>query len=592
MRSRSARADQIRQDLGGASFLDPRALVVLVPTATLASVVTHAQPSVVSIVGWTFANVVAFAGCGVLVLVLIVLTRRPRLRGPLPVAATVVAGGLLGAVKALGTERAGEMLGLASNSSGTISGRAIQAGILGTGVVPMLLLLRATLERHRTEHRLLVAETFADLLVRPIDDERGRDARREAAAVLGELRALLAVAAPGTAAALLTDAVEHRLRPLTHRLWTGAATPSSDLSLRGLVAAMLRRPLYPVLVPTSAHAVIVTLFALDRTSPVDALLVGGSAAVAISVVLHLARRSRPSSGRHASGLSHIGLVVVAATASATIVCDALLGASLGLTTPAFSLLMLAWTVPLVLTSGIVATAAHDRAAVRAHLTALLGPESFARLSHAHADGAAARDIADRLHGDLQGALLASAARLMSIDPDDPAAREELERIDALLHGATAPRAPSPEVPIAAHLEELASRWSGFLEVSPLVEDAEGRTAMEVTFDQRLQASIVGIVSEALTNAYRHGMASEVTVRLRVADETVVLMVDDDGVGLRGGRRGMHRGARKGVGSQHLDAVAPGAWTRTARDGSGTRLEVVLRAPSADVAPAPHLPPMR
>jgi two-component sensor histidine kinase len=589
VRSRSARAAQLRQDLGGGSFLDPRALVALIPTATLASVVDHAGPSAASVLGWTLANLVAFVVCGVLAWGLIVMTRRRRLREPLPAVATVLAGAVLGAMKALGTARAAEALGLVSMSPSTSSGRAIQGAVLGMGVVPMLVLLRATLERHKAEHRLLVAETFADLMHGPIDDERGSDARRETAAVLGELRTLLAVAAPATAAALLTDAVEHRLRPLTHRLWTSASPPSSDLSLRGLVAAMLRRPLYPVLVPTSAHTVIVTLFALDRTSPPDALLVGGSAAVAMAAVLHLARRSRPRSGRHASGLSHIGLVVVAATASAVIVCDTLLGASIELQTPAFVLLMLAWTVPLVMTSGIVATASHDRAAVRAHLTALLGPESFARLSHAHADGAAARDIADRLHGDLQGSLLAAAARLGSIDPDDPAAREELARVDALLQGATAPRGPSPDVPLATQLEELATRWSGFLEVSAHVEDAEGRTAAEVTVDRRLHPLIVGIVSESLTNAYRHGMAKVVEVRIRVADTTVVLTVDDDGVGPRGAQRGTHQEAREGIGSRHLDTVAPGAWTRTARDVGGTRLEVALGAPSADVASAPHLP---
>jgi hypothetical protein len=573
---------RIRHDLGGEWFLDPWALVVIVPTATLASVATHAGPSVASVLGWMVANAIAFAVCIVLVVVLIAATRERRRRAPLPIAVTLLAGGLLGAVKAAVTDGAGAALGLVSISVGSAAGRIVQVVVLGLGTVPLLVLLRATLARHRTEHRLLVAETLAAVLDPASSGDEGGEARDEVAGVLGELRATLSGASPSVASVLLVEAVEQRLRPLTHRLWGGALAPSSDLTVRGLIAAMLRRPNYPVLVPTSVHLVVVTLFALDVVDAGRALRAGSVAALALAGILQLARLSQPRGGRHTSGLAHLGLVVIAASTVTTLIVAVLLRPELGLALPALVLLMLAWVVPLVLTSGIVATASHDRDAVRGHLALLLGPEWYAQLSRAHVDGAAARDIADRLHGDLQGALLAAAARLRRLSAGSEDARAELERVDALLARMVGPRTASPEPPLGVQLAELRARWRGFLDVRLTAGPRTGPAPDDAvpTFGGRTDRLIAGIVSESLTNAYRHGMARQVHVELKVAHGRVTLSVDDDGTGPLGGRHG--------IGSGHLDAVAPGAWSRRAREGGGTRLEVVLHTTSGGVAAVPHL----
>jgi hypothetical protein len=580
VKERGDRLLRIRHDLGGERFLDPWALAVIVPTGLLASVAIHAEPSLASVVGWTVANISAFVACIVLAIVLIAATRDRRRRAPLPITVTVLAGGLLGATKAIATDGAGAALGLTSTSTGSASGRIVQVVVLGLGAVPMLVLLRATLARHRTEHQLLVAEMFAATLDPAVEDAHGDDARGEVASVLGELRAILAGASPSAASVLLVDAVEHRLRPLTHRLWGGAPEPSSDLTVRGLIAAMLRRPIYPVLVPTSVHLIVVTLHALDLVDPGRALRVGIVAALALAGILQLGRLSRPRGRRHASGLAHLGLVVVAASVTTTLIIAVLLRPEM--TLPALVLLMLAWVVPLVVTSGIVATASHDRDAVRGHLALLLGPDWYAQLSRAHVDGAAARDIADRVHGDLQGALLAAAARLRRLPEGAAEARAELERVDAALARAVGPRTVSPGPPLGAQLAELESRWRGFLAVRFASGPPGGELPIDagLTFGGRTDRLIAGIVSESLTNAYRHGMARQVDVVVTVAHGRVTLTVDDDGTGPLGGRHG--------IGSGHLDAVAPGAWSRSAREGGGTRLEVTLHVLSAAVAAVPHL----
>jgi len=570
----------MRHDLGGEWFLAPVALITIIPLATLASVVDLAEPTVPSLTGWTVANLVAFLICIALNVVLVRTAQRRRRRAPLPITVTVVAGALFGLIKVVVTAEAGSAFGLTSMDKGSIGGRLLLSSVVGMVAVPAVVLMRATLARHQAEHRLLVSETFAGLLTPALPEEavvsqgggatlggmlradEGENARQEAALVLGELRTALAQAPPSLASGLLTEAVEHRLRPLTHRLWSGTRLPSSDMTFRGLIRAMLRRPIYPALTPTLIHGVVITLFALNRVAPVHAVATGVVAAVALAALLVLARASRPRAESAEAGVAHLTLVLIAAAAS-TLVIRRVLAPEFLLSDAAIGGLTVAWVIPLVLASNVVATVLHDRDAVRKQLIAMFGPEWYAQLMRTHVDAAAARDIADRLHGDLQGELLAAAARIDRLGRDDVAIRAELALVGERLEGAMSTGTGVAPLPLHVRLRDLQARWAGLLDV---------RIELDVAgpLGARSKDLIVGIVSEALTNARRHGMAQTVFVRVIGQHEDgtgVLVQVDDDGIGPRKGSAG--------IGSAHLDAVAPGAWSRVRREAGGTRLEVAL-----------------
>ncbi len=571
---------RIRQDLGGEWFLDAPALLTIVIPTTLASVADLAEPNAASVAGWTVANLVAFLPCVLIAAALVRATRRRRGRRPLPILVTLATGALLGGVKVLGTTGMGAVLGLTSTGFGSNAGRLLQGAVVGMAMVPVVVLIRATLARHRMEHRLLVAETFAGL-IDPVSSsaapmqhgsiaadgrttEEGAAAREEAALVLGELRGAIQRVPASEAARLLTSAVEEDLRPLTHRLWSGAMVPSSDLTFRGLVRAMLRRPAYPVLVPMLVHGLVITLFALNRVTPLRAVVTGLVAAGTLATLLALARASRPSVESTVSGTAHLSLVLIAAAASATLV-RGLLVPEFVLTTAGLVGLVVAWIVPIVLASSIAATVVHDRDAVRAQLVAMLGPDWYGQLRRSHLDAAAARDVADRLHGDLQGELIAAAARIDRLGHDEHAIGVELKQVAARIECAMSARPGDVPSPLAERLGELGARWAGLLDVQLELDVA-------APLGRRFDDLIVGIVSEALTNARRHGTARQVVVRVvdvRRRGEGLRVEVEDDGVGPGTGAAG--------IGSAHLDAVAPGAWSRIQRPAGGTRLEVVLAA---------------
>lgn len=578
----------MRHDLGGEWFLDPVALITLIPLATLGSVVDLADPTVPSIIGWTVANLVAFLPCIALNVVLVRTTRRRRRRAPLPITVTVVSGALLGFIKALGTIEAGAAFGLTSVDSGSIGSRILLSSVIGMIAVPAVVLMRATLARHQTEHRLLVAESFAGLLAPALPDgadgwqaggvtldstpraegaegaEAGATARRDALLMLGELRTALAQAPPSLASGMLSEAVESRLRPLTHRLWSGAPMPSSDMSFRGLVRAMLRRPIYPALIPALIHGMFIAFFALNRVAPAHAVATGMVAAAGLAALLVLARVSRPRVERADTGVAHLTLVLAIAAAASTMLIRIMLAPAFALPDAAVMIgFMVAWVIPLVLASNVVATVLYDGDAVRKQLVFMFGPEWYARLMRTHVDAAAARDIADRLHGDLQGELLAAAARIYRLGSDDVAIRAELALVGERLESAMRVRSGVTPLPLHDRLADLQARWVGLLDV---------RIELDVAgpLGARSEDLIVGIVSEALTNARRHGTAQEVSVRVIGVGEDgsgVSVQVDDDGIGPRKGSAG--------IGSAHLDVVAPGAWSRVERETGGTRLEVRL-----------------
>jgi signal transduction histidine kinase len=79
------------------------------------------------------------------------------------------------------------------------------------------------------------------------------------------------------------------------------------------------------------------------------------------------------------------------------------------------------------------------------------------------------------------------------------------------------------------------------------------------------AHVLAVLSEALSNVVRHAKAGAVEVRLAAAGEDVVLVVEDDGVGIgaperRSGLVNMRRRAEQLGGSLVID-TGPGAGTR-------------------------------
>jgi two-component sensor histidine kinase len=61
---------------------------------------------------------------------------------------------------------------------------------------------------------------------------------------------------------------------------------------------------------------------------------------------------------------------------------------------------------------------------------------------------------------------------------------------------------------------------------------------DITLDPDSARALNDVAAEAIANAVKHGMATRIEVSLRVEPEGLVLTVDDDGLGPRGGAHGL------------------------------------------------------
>lgn len=186
-----------------------------------------------------------------------------------------------------------------------------------------------------------------------------------------------------------------------------------------------------------------------------------------------------------------------------------------------------------------------------------------------------RTIAQHLHGHVQGRL--SMAGVLLSDVDDPRAsdtqvaaavevvRDSLRRIIEDLDDLAYLEATTGPVDLAGALAELRAAWVAVCDVSL---DASPATLDRIRANQASARLLVDVVSEAVTNAVRHGAARHVVVRLEEASpDTIQVQIDDDGTGV-------DSAWASGMGTRSFTDLGL-SWQLTARPDGGSRLSVEI-----------------
>ena len=175
-----------------------------------------------------------------------------------------------------------------------------------------------------------------------------------------------------------------------------------------------------------------------------------------------------------------------------------------------------------------------------------------------------------LHGTVRGLLATSVMRLeFAIKANDPEeARKALTEVrDSLSSAQLSSRGPAVGE-MREQLAELAAAWSGLVDVRVEIVGSGEPAPSE-------QRTLLRIVTEGVHDAVRHGSATRVEVTIREgAGEWNVSVVDD---GLSDLRVQGSAPEERGLGSQHLDAVAPGSWQRMRTAEGRTTLTACIAA---------------
>jgi signal transduction histidine kinase len=185
-----------------------------------------------------------------------------------------------------------------------------------------------------------------------------------------------------------------------------------------------------------------------------------------------------------------------------------------------------------------------------------------------------RRIARDLHDDLGQQLLALGMNLRTLAEQHPSLRQALAQLDSRIQQATrAMRSIVRDLPpealesglrsaVQQQVEQF-SRLSGI----PCRLDAEPAVFNE-SADQGMETVVYRVLQESLSNIARHAQASEVCVGIWRQENSLSLMVRDNGIGLP------HIPARRGTGLRGIAqrvAEAGGRLDIASAPGHGTAL---------------------
>jgi signal transduction histidine kinase len=527
--------------IGSPQCLSLRSWLLVTPVGIVAAplAATSATSDANQAVRWMIIGLVAQFPMG------LVMAIGNRLAGHLrsPRSVTIVVVLLAGAARGLTIALLGQSQDAVTRTISSAVTMAIWLLVIGAAL--------ASRDRYRREVDGLLSMLVARELHGRLLDESAVSAARAAsserlAETSEELRAIVGEESQDHArtAALLQEAIETRLRPLSHDLWfrprpvAPQAHGRRDLLGRVLTAEV------PAVPMTAAGVVLLAWGSLVLHGAWQGALVGITVALTYGAALAVAHalRTRP---RAAATVRYLGVLVVPALAGEAAIT------ALGLGQP-LSPIPVALGLPLI-TVGVAAamTMSVDRARTISDLRARLAEPDWDRHLGELMRGEVDAATATWLHNSVQPVLTAAALQLqLAAELDDPTrAHAALHRARRAIDEASSQDSSPSDGRL--RLTSAAEAWSGIADVDLRLPGEDVSTSE--------WSLLADVVHESIANAVRHGGASLITVTIGVDPQSLTVTVADNG------RREV--AAREhGLGSTWLASVARSTEAETRPEG--------------------------
>jgi two-component sensor histidine kinase len=174
-----------------------------------------------------------------------------------------------------------------------------------------------------------------------------------------------------------------------------------------------------------------------------------------------------------------------------------------------------------------------------------------------------RDYAQFLHSEVQNQLLISAlaARQPNFSAED--LKAEIENLRKLFEGLETERPLAENMSLDEVLENLADRWEGFVDLETQLDSQ----LVGFAFDRSW--ALIEVLNEAISNSIRHGMASQVVVKVVKLGGVLDISVSDNGIGPTSGK--------PGLGSRIIEEITGGDWSLSSSPAGGSVLNLQLSA---------------
>ena len=177
----------------------------------------------------------------------------------------------------------------------------------------------------------------------------------------------------------------------------------------------------------------------------------------------------------------------------------------------------------------------------------------------------AGDLAKFIHGTVQSKLMAYSLQLEQANEEKNNLEASRIRglVSSLIANPLAEYQPEFSESLQDSLGSIADQWRGLADVQlNLDKGLEGNRVVEE------------IVSEGISNAYKHGYAEKIEVLIQDTGNHLLIEITDDGIGPRSGKGGF--------GLQMVESVTAGNWTfQRSKTGEGSTLRALVPKVGSD-----------
>lgn len=521
--------------LGGPGFLNPRHYLIAAGILMLAGVSTSSEVGDVATLGfYAYANFlsIVIAAFAFLTIRFAHSVKYFEFR----FWHVLLTGLILGATKAFATALIVVALNLETLDT-AIQSRLISGTLIGGVLVLLLSSIPLVVEEYGKNRAVLIREAVARKLADSIEPI--------SKSITAELEALSNSNLPSLQVAeKLENLVSKKLRPLSKDLWDSTAKKYPDFRLRSLALQGLKTtpiPIWPMIAIYAIGSPGLKQFLAGEIDGLTVVLIQSIGIFASVFLANLIRKARKSVTSNLFAILGISL-------SMNLLPDVfglnipgynqVLGLVLVSINASFNLVLIS-----IIAAGIKAKQNQDAEIAEVDRKQLdFEAEEISRLL-------ASRRTAEILHGQVQNRILGFAVRISTSDN----VQDELAALVTQLQGLHHLTAEAdPELV----MEMLKSDWNGVLRIESAIQGLSRPIGFEVS----------EAIREAVTNAHKHGLASEVKIRIEFQANSLAIEVLDDGIGPRKGR--------PGLGQKLLESLGP--WKLSGHPEGGARLSFVLK----------------
>jgi signal transduction histidine kinase len=480
-------------------------------------------------------------------------------------------GASLGFLKGYTTGVFSWLVGSETDFDSAISSRIYQTTLLGIWTVPLVAIVAATFARYQQERQLLLSEKVESALRGPVD-LLSEETSGELSAFITKSKEELATFRNDMEvsdrnkqiAQKLRDLVEQGLRPISHKIWDNESRGAASFSLLELSKVALRTRPFPLRIIAAGFTLGLLPINLAAYDLVEALIRTAMMVLVTIAIFASVKLIKPKTIKQVFAVFWLANFLAASLGP--------IAADLVLQTPILVerfpawLALLLWLAQLSFFASVASEVINSRAEIRTQLLELVGEaglESQVRMAISKLNN---RELAQYVHGNLQNRLLSSALKLESENLSRDQVIAQLNEVEALLDGALSDYRSASIETLDFQLNEITKRWAGFVKLNIQNQLSSSSLSKETV------KAIVQVVSEAVSNSVRHGLAKSLSVTIGNSSpgisSFIEITIKDDGLGPRSGKAGL--------GTELFTAISGGSWSITQLREGGTELKLRIK----------------